>query len=131
MDMKPGDLVILTKAYENYVLKTHPGLRVSLANRLAKLEEIIDWDSDKGKKIKELRLKSGNWKDLPLEDNRYMVSIFFPELMGRKGQRGVVQRGQPMFSRDPETEAPFFIPVPGWMYREIAKKCEEFDVDVS
>jgi hypothetical protein len=127
-DIKPGDLVFLTQAYEQYMYRKKPDLKVSFVNRLAKLEEIIDWDSDKGQKIKQVRLDSGNWKDLPLEDNRYLFSIYYHDLKGRKGKKGVIGRGVPMFSKDPETGADFFEKVPDWIYRDIRKQCERFDV---
>ena len=128
MDFKPGDLFFLTQEYENYVYARNPKLKLSLVNRLAKLEEILDWDSYKGKKIKELREKSGKWKDLPLEDNRYIFSIFYHDVDGRNSQKGVIERGVPLFSKDPKTGAPFFVKVPEWLYKEIIKKCEIFDV---
>ena len=59
MDVKEGDLVFLTQAYEKFMYERNPRLRASLVNRLAKLEEIIDWKSPKGRKIKEARIKSG------------------------------------------------------------------------
>ena len=108
-DLKPGDLVFLTKSFENYVKSKHPKLSVVLVNRLAKLEEIIDWESPKGAKIKEARLKSGKWKDLPLEDNKYIVSIYYHDLMGRKGEKGVAERGVPIFRNHPKTGAPFLL----------------------
>ena len=77
MDIKPGDLVFLTQEYESYIYARNPKMKLSLVNRIAKLEEILDWDSPKGKKIKELREKSGRWKDLPLEDNKYIFSIYY------------------------------------------------------
>jgi hypothetical protein len=127
MDLKPGDLVFLTQEYENYVFSHNPKLSISLVNRLAKLESIIDWDSPSGKKIKELREKSGKWKDLPLEDNKYIFSIYYHDLEGRKKQKLVVEK-TPMFGKDPKTGAPFFIKVPCELFKEITKKCESFEV---
>lgn len=128
MNVKPGDLFFLTQEYESYVYARNPKLKLSLVNRLAKLEEILDFSSPKGKKIKELREKSGKWKDLPIEDNKYIFSIYYHDVDGRNSQKGVIERGVPMFSKDPKTGAPFFIPVPDWLYRELIKKCEVFEV---
>ena len=127
-DLKPGDLVFLTQDYEKYVFERNPGIRVSLVNRIAKLEQIIDWDSPSGKKIKELRLKTGKWKDLPLEDNKYIFSVYYHEVQGRDGQKGVTERGVPMFSKDPKSGDPFFVKIPDWIYKNIQKKCESFEV---
>jgi len=127
--ISPGTLVILTEAYDKYWAKRSIEKKIKFVNRIAKLEEIIDWESDKGKRIKYARIKSGKWKDLPLEDNKYIFSIYYPELIGRNGQAGVVERGVPMFSKDPENGKPFFIPVPEWLFKEIAKQCVKFGVE--
>lgn len=124
-----GDLVFLTQAYENYVYKRNPDLRVGLVNRIAKLENIIDWESNRGKKIKQARLKTGKWKDLPLEDSKYIFSIYYHDLIGRKGQRGVIERGVCMFSKDPESGELFFEKIPYWIYKEIQKKSLDFEVE--
>lgn len=128
--IKPGDLLFLTKHYHSYIKKKYPKIPLSLTNRLAKLEEIIDWDSTKGKKIKQARIKSGKWKKLPIEANKYIISIYYHDLTGRDGQKGVVERGVPMFRYHPSTEMPFFQKVPEWVYKEIMKQCESFDVEL-
>ena len=125
----PGDLVFLTPAYEKWVYERNPQLQVSLVNRLAKVEEVIDWDSEKGKRIKEVRLKSGKWKDLPLEDNKYLLSIYYHDLVGRNDKPGIIEP-TPMFSKDPKTGAPFFIKVPEWLLEKIMDKCKSFEVEV-
>jgi hypothetical protein len=96
---------------------------------LAKLEQIIDWDSPTGKKIKEARLKSNKWDGLPLEDNKYIFSIYYWDVKGKNGEQGTIEQGQPLFSKDPETGKPFFVKVPDWIYKEIVKKCVTFDVE--
>jgi len=128
MDLKPGDLVFLTQDYESYLYSRNPSLKLSIVNRIAKLEDIIDWNSDKGKKIKNLREKSGKWKDLPLEDSKYIFSVYYHDLEGRNGEVGVVERGMPMFSKDPKTGAPFFLKIPDWIFKEIMRKCETFEI---
>ena len=128
MDIKPGDLVFLTQEYESYIYERNPKLKIGMVNRLAKLEDIIDWDSPKGKKIKELRLKTNKWKDLPLEDCRYLFSVYYHDIEGRDGKSGVAERGVCLFNKNPKTGAPFFVKVPDWIYREINKKCETFTV---
>lgn len=127
-DVSSGDLVILTQAYEEYMFRKNIKLGVSLVNRMAKIEEIIDWESEKGKKIKKAREDSGKWKDLPIEESKYVMSVYYHDLVGRNGQRGVIDRTC-LFSHDPKTRTAFFEKMPIWMYREIAKKCATFDVE--
>jgi hypothetical protein len=134
MDFKRGDLVFLTKAYENYIRGRNPksitiNLKISLINRLAKIEKIIDWTSPEGKKIKAARIKSGKWVGLPLEDNKYIISVYHYDLIGRKGQTGVIER-TPVFSKDPNTGESFFIKMPDWIYKELFKKCADFKVEL-
>ena len=128
--IKPGDLLFLTEAFHKYIGKKFPDSKVILINRLAKLEEIIDWNSVKGKRIKAARIKSGKWKDLPLEENKYIISVYYHDLVGRKGEKGVAERGVAMFRYSPKTEKPFFTKVPDWIYKEIIKKCEIFRVEL-
>ena len=129
-DLKPGDLVFLTSAYDDYIHKRTPDLKISMVNRLAKLEEIIDWGSEKGKIIKAARQKSGKWDNLPLEDNKWVFSVFHHELTGRKNQPGVIARGVCIFSADPATGDKFFQKIPDWIYKEISKKCFTFGVSL-
>ena len=126
----PGDLLFLTSAYELYLKNKYPKLKVRVVNRLAKLEDIIDWDTPKGKRIKEARVKSGKWKKLPLEENKYIISVYYHDLKGRKGEEGAIERGVPMFRYHPKSGVPFFQKVPDWIYQEIMKQCEEFDVEL-
>lgn len=126
-DLSPGDLVFLTQAYENYVFERHPDLKVGLVNRLAKLESVIDWNSESGKKIMAARLKSGKWKDFPIEDCKYMFSIYYHELAGREGKKGVIET-TPLFSKDPKTGEAFFIKAPDWLMKDILAKSRQFEV---
>jgi hypothetical protein len=128
-ELKPGCLVFLTKSYDEYFHKRHPEAKISLVNRIARLEEIIDWGSSKGQKIKQARVLSGKWKDLPIEENKYILSVYYHELIGRKGQRGVAERGVSMFRFHPQTKEAFFEKIPDWIYIEIMKKCEEFKIE--
>jgi len=127
-DIRAGDIVYLTKAYDEFVRAKNPYLPTILTNKLAKVEEIIDWGTEKGRTIKEARLKSGKWKGLNQDDCRYMLSVYHPDMPGRNGQPGVVERGSPMFERHPETGEPFFIRVPGWYHEELMRQCLNFDV---
>ena len=130
LEVRPGDLLFLTGFYHDYVLEKNPRLNIVLTNRLAKLEEIIDWESEKGKTIKKYRELSGKWKDLPLEKNKYIVSVYHHDLIGRKGQVGVIDRSLPMFRFHPKTGKPFFEKIPDWIYKEIMKKCEVFQIEI-
>lgn len=126
----PGDLLFLTVSYDRYLRNKHPDLKVSMVNRLAKLESIIDWDSPKGQLIYGLRVKSGKWNKLPIKDNKYILSVYYHDVQGKKGQVGTIERGVPMFGCNPKTKAPFFHKVPDWIYGEIMKQCEDFDVEL-
>lgn len=129
-DIKPGDLVFLTSAFENYMYEKYPKITIPFVNRLAKVEEIIDWESEKGKKIKKAREMSGKWKNLSIEENKYILSIYYHDLKGKKGESGIVERGVSMFRFHPKTNHVFFEKVPGWIFKLIKEKCEIFDVEL-
>lgn len=128
-DLKPGDLLFLTRTFEKYFFEKNPKSRLSIVNRLAKLEEILDWSSEKGRIIKKARIASGKWANLPIEENRYILSIYYHDLKGRNNERGVVERGVPMFRYHPQSREPFFEKVPKWIYKEIMKCCETFTIN--
>ena len=128
IEIKSGDLVFLTKEFENYWKKKNPQSKIRFVNRIAKLETVIDWNTETGQRIKKARLDSGKWKGLPLEDNKYIFSVYFHDVIGRKGQQGTIDR-IPMFSKNPENEELFFVKIPDWIFKEISKKCENFSVE--
>lgn len=126
--LKPGDLVFLTKAFDAYFREKHPESKVVLTNRIGRIEDIIDWDTAKGKMIRKAREDSGKWKDLPIEECRHLVTVYYPDLIGRKGQGMVVERSSPMFEKHPKTGEPFFMKLPDWMYKDLISKCHTFQV---
>jgi hypothetical protein len=128
--LKPGDIVFLTKAFDTYMHDKHKTLTICFINRLAKLEEIIDWGSDKGKKIKEARVQSGKWTGLPLDDCKYIFSIYYHDVTGRDGKSGVIERGVPLFDKHPTTQESFFSRIPEWLFKELAKQCERFEIEI-
>lgn len=128
-DVKPGDLLMLTEAYDAFVRSRNPKLNLILTNRIAKLESVIDWTSPEGALLKEARVKSGKWVNLPLEENRYVISVFYPDVAGRGGKVGVAERGVSVFRYHPETRAPFFLKMPEWVSKELTKGCEKFSVE--
>jgi hypothetical protein len=91
------------------------------------LEEIIDWESEKGQNIKKVRESNEKWKNLPLEDNKYILSVYYHDIKGRKGESGVVERGS-FFRYHPKTKKPFFVKVPDWIYKNIRANCDSFEV---
>lgn len=129
-DFQQGDLVFLTVAYERYMYERNPNIQISFVNRLARIEDIIDWESPRGQKIKRMRLSSGKWDGLPLEDNKYLLSIYYHDLKGRNGQNGVIESSVPSFSKHPKTGDCLFVKVPDWIYRQLMSKCQTFDVEI-
>lgn len=129
-DFRSGDLVFLTQAYERWMYDRNPQLKLSFVNRLARIEDIIDWSSSKGRKIKDMRVRSGKWDDLPLEDNKYILSIFYHDVEGRQKQQGVVESGVPSFSKYPGTDEPMFVKVPKWIFEMLMTECQKFDVEI-
>lgn len=63
-----------------------------------------------------------------MEDNKYILSVFYHELVGRNGQLGVVEKTV-SFSSDPSTKEAFFVKVPQWIVRELLKNPESFEIE--
>jgi hypothetical protein len=129
MDVKPGDLVFLTSEYDAYIKSKHPSLKIVITNRLAKVEKIIDWQSPEGKLIYKARLDSHKWDGIKITDCKYILSVYYPDIKGRNGESGTVERGLPMFMISPKSGKLFFVKAPDWLYKEILKVCETFMVE--
>jgi hypothetical protein len=128
-EIKPGDLVYLTRHFDVYMRRKGPKVDVIYSNRIGKLEEILDWESEKGRLIKQGRINSGKWTGLPMDSCKYLVTVYYPELIGRKGEKGVIEPCVPMFRYHPKTEEPFFEKLPDWFFNALVKAPVTFNVE--
>ena len=79
---KVGDLVFFTRAAELWMRETRPTSPVGfITGKLARVAEVIDWESERGRTIKASRDKLEKWSTIPnADDYRFVLDIFFPEM---------------------------------------------------
>lgn len=76
-----GDVVYLTKAGHDWISRTNPGFSIPLSGRIGKVEKVLDWTSKEGKLVLKSRVASGKWDKYKSEDFKYIVAIYYPELI--------------------------------------------------
>lgn len=89
---REGDIVYVTLAGQDYLARNRSQeFNISVYGRLAKILEIYDWESERGKGILEERKKHFTWSKLKSEDFKYVLLIFAPELLAPddKSKKGI------------------------------------------
>lgn len=115
-----GRLVILTRHLESWYKELNSQFNIPIANRLAKIVKILDWDTAEGKVILAEREKNGKWTNLKSEDFRFILKIYYPELK-MKDKKGIaIEELVPQFY--PGTENLMFFPMPDWMLKDLIKE---------
>lgn len=81
-NFKEGDLVFITSAGQHFLGRNKAAFNINVSGRLAKVLEIYDWKSDRGKEILSRRKKEHPevWADKKSKDYKYVITIFYPEL---------------------------------------------------
>ena len=77
---KVGDVVYVTMSGHDFITRNRPEFNVNIAGRMARVHDIYDWKSTRGKKILAERAKLPKWKDRISEDYKYVLVIYYPEL---------------------------------------------------
>lgn len=121
--LKEGMLVVLTRHLDMWYKQLTSEFNVQIANRLGKIVKIIDWDTDEGKIILKAREETGKWNNLDSKSFKYVVKIFYPELVIKSSNKVMIEEVLPL--RFPGTEALFFFPVPKWMSTELVKNAKK------
>ena len=79
-EFKVGDVVFLTMAGHDYLARNKKDFTVPTSGRIAKILEIMDWGSEKGKGILAERKKTPYWTTKNSIDYKYLLLIYYPEL---------------------------------------------------
>lgn len=125
LDSMRGKLVILTAHLERWYKELNSNFNVPLQNRLGKLIKVFDWNTPEGKLVLEERKKlEGKWKNLEPKDFRFVVKIYYPELILKDNSQVSIPEVIPQYY--PGTKFPMFIMVPEWMVEDMIK--EEKDI---
>jgi hypothetical protein len=79
-DYKAGDVVFLTMAGHDYVARNKKDFNIPTSGRIAKILEVIDWKSARGKKLLAERKKLPMWANKNVVDFKYVLMIYYPDL---------------------------------------------------
>jgi hypothetical protein len=114
-----GRLVYLSVHSDRWLRHRNEVFHVLMANRIARVIKVFDWETAEGKYLLEQREKSGKWADLPSKDFKFVLSIFYPELV-RDGKVGITV--EEMLPRVyPGEKTTLFELLPDWMGQELSK----------
>jgi len=119
-----GRLVYLTSHSDVWFREINPKFNIPMANRIAKVVKIFDWETDEGLLLLSEREKNGKWGKLNPKDFKYVLKIYCPELV-LKGKEGFATE-EVLPIKYPGTELVMFEPIPLWMLQSLQK--EEKDV---
>lgn len=115
-----GRLVYLTHHYDVWLRQVSPKFEVTMANRLAKVIKVFDWDTDEGKILLEERERTGKWTKLDSKAFKFVLKVYAPdlELKGKKHLTFVEMA--PRYY--PGTEMQMFSLLPEIMLKDLQKE---------
>jgi hypothetical protein len=91
-----------------------------MANRLAKVIKVFDWDTEEGKLLLQVRESTGKWSNYNSKDFKFVLKIYYPELILKSGKVGFCT--EEVFPKTyPNTQYSMFELVPDWMLKDIFK----------
>lgn len=119
-----GRLVYLTTHCDVWFRELNPKFNIPMANRIAKVVKIFDWETEEGRLLLAEREKTGKWGKLDPKAFKYVLKIYCPELK-LKNKNGFAT--EEMLPRNyPGTKLNMFDPLPVWMLKSLQK--EEKDI---
>lgn len=119
-----GRLVYLTTHSDVWFRDLNPKFNVPMANRIAKVVKVFDWETDEGRLLLAEREKTGKWGKLKPKDYKFVLKIYCPEL-SIKGKVGFATE-EIMPLKYPGTDLSLFTLLPPWMLKSLQK--EEKDI---
>lgn len=75
-----GDVVFLTMAGHDFLSRNKKEFNIPTSGRIARILEILDWKSERGKKILADRKKLPMWANKNAQDYKYVLMIYYPDL---------------------------------------------------
>jgi len=115
-----GRLVYLTPHADHWIRDSNPGFNIPMANRIARVVKVFDWDTEEGKYLLSEREKSGKWGKFDPKDFKFVLTIFYPELV-KDGKTGLpVEEVMPRYY--PGGKLLLFDVLPEWMRKEFSRE---------
>jgi hypothetical protein len=120
-----GKLVYLTVHYDKWLREVNSDFNIPMANRLARIIKVFDWDSEEGLLLHKARTSTNKWGNFNPKDFKFVLKVYCPELRRQDKKLGfsteeVVPRCYP------GTEMTMFDVVPEWMLEQITS--DKWDV---
>jgi hypothetical protein len=119
-----GRLVYLTTHSDVWFREINPKFNVPMANRIAKVVKVFDWDTDEGRLLLSEREKTGKWGKLDPKAFKFVLKIYCPELIIKNKVGFATEEILPI--KYPGTDLTMFELIPPWMLRSLQK--EEKDI---
>lgn len=118
-----GRLVYLTAHVDVWLRQVNSKFNIPMANRIAKIHKVFDWNTKQGRLLLREREKTGKWKNLNPKDFKYVLKIYYPELK-KEDKVGITV--EEVFPRHfPGTEMTMFEPLPDWMLKDLQREEKE------
>jgi len=120
--------VYLTPHIEHWLKESNSNFNVPMTNRLARIIKVFNWDTKEGKLLLDAREKTGKWKNLVSKDFKFVLKIYYPDIILKEKKGLAVEEVIPRFY--PNTKLEMFCEVPEWIINDIKnnKKIKEFSL---
>lgn len=117
-----GRLVYVTPLADALLRESNPGFAsqsIVLANRIARVAKVFDWESEEGKILLRERDKTGKWKSKDPRAYKFVISIFYPDLVNGNKKGMIVDEVMPR--NHPTLKEPLFELLPDWLQGELVE----------
>ena len=123
--MNSGDIVYLTRHYTEWIKMLSSDIEVALDHRIAKIIKVFDWDTEEGKLLLDQRVKTGKWDNLNSEDFKYVLNVYYPELLSKDGKTAGITAIEVLPLYFPGTEFKLFERYPEHLIKDLKSNITE------
>lgn len=113
-------IVFLTVHTDRWLRDGNPRFNIPMANRLARVVKVFDWETEEGRLLLEARRRSEKWGSMDPRDFKFVLSIYYPELV-KDGKRGMTVE-EVMPRKYPGTDLDLFTSMPAWVLEDVVKE---------
>jgi hypothetical protein len=120
--MKEGDIVYFTKHYAEWIKMLKGDLDISLIHRIARIVKVFNWRTKEGKLLLGQREKTGKWENLKSKDFKYVLKVYYPDLISKKTEEAGLTAYEVLPLLFPDTKYPLFALYPEHLIDDLNKK---------
>lgn len=120
--MKTGDIVYLTRHYAEWIKMLKGDLDISLIHRIARVVKVLNWRTKEGKLLLEQRVKTGKWDNLKSKDFKYVLKVYYPDLISKKTEETGLTAYEVLPLNYPDTDFPLFETYPQHLLDDMNKE---------